>query len=92
MKLVKNAAGAPIDLASHGPRHADGGDDELDASDLAGAAGSAGQFLKTDGAACSWANTHANHKTVDKTTVTKVGEEVISSSGVDKGIMAVRIE
>jgi len=76
LKLVKNAAGAPIDLASHGGRHQDGGDDELDASDLAGAAGSADQLLQTDGAACGWVDPPkgAKHQSVyDSGDVTKVG-------------------
>lgn len=91
LKLVKNAAGAPIDLASHAARHKDGGNDELDASDLAGAVGSAGQFLKTDGAACSWADApRAKQKTAGGK-VTKVGETIIDSSDVDKGVMLVRV-
>jgi len=91
LKLVKNAAGAPIDLASHGARHADGGDDELDASDLAGAAGAAGQFLKTDGAACSWADVPkgARHITMEWAEAARVGKTE-SFAQVDKGVIAIR--
>jgi len=39
---------------AHAASHKDGGDDELDASELAGALGTAGQVLKTDGAAANW--------------------------------------
>lgn len=43
------------ELDSHASQHQDGGSDELDAADLAGAAGTSGQVLTTDGAAASWA-------------------------------------
>jgi len=39
---------------AHAASHKDGGADELDASELAGALGTAGQVLKTDGAAANW--------------------------------------
>jgi len=39
---------------AHAASHKDGGDDELDASELAGALGTDGQVLKSDGAAANW--------------------------------------
>jgi len=49
--LPKNVA---MNLASHAGRHQDGGADELDAADLSGAGGTAGQIIETDGAALSY--------------------------------------
>jgi len=67
-----------------------GGSFEIDASEFAGAAGSAGQFLKTDGAACSWASAPTAKQKAVGGKVTKVGETVIDSSDVDKGVMLIR--
>jgi len=39
---------------AHASSHKDGGSDELDASELAGALGTDGQVLKSDGAAANW--------------------------------------
>jgi len=39
---------------SHASSHFDGGGDEIDAADLAGASGNAGQVLTSDGSAASW--------------------------------------
>lgn len=40
--------------AAHAPTHKDGGTDELDVSELAGAIGGAGEVPETDGAAVTW--------------------------------------
>ncbi len=40
--------------SAHAPTHKDGGTDELDVSELAGAIGAAGEVPETDGAAVTW--------------------------------------
>jgi len=44
---------------THASTHYDGGTDELDAADLAGASGTSGQYLKTDGSTATWADIEA---------------------------------
>lgn len=44
----------PQDPTAHAASHKDGGSDELDAAELAGALGTTGQVLTSDGAAASW--------------------------------------
>lgn len=46
--------GDPRDPNDHAVNHKDGGGDEIDASELAGALGGANEVLTTNGAACSW--------------------------------------
>lgn len=41
-------------IQDHAAQHKDGGTDELDASELAGAVGNSGDLLQSDGAASSW--------------------------------------
>jgi len=57
--LWRDDGGAWVEMtltpADHAPTHKDGGGDELDASELAGALGALGEVLTTDGAATSWA-------------------------------------
>jgi len=53
---VNAAATRVVDLIAdvHAPEHKDGGADELDVSELAGAIGGAGEIPETDGAAVTW--------------------------------------
>ncbi len=51
-KAAHDALG--IAPAAHAPTHKDGGADELDVSELAGALGSAGEIPESDGDAVSW--------------------------------------
>lgn len=53
--ITSGAINVSCVAAAHAATHKDGGTDELDASELAGALGSANQVLTSDGAACSWA-------------------------------------
>lgn len=45
-----------VDVSNHSARHEDGGSDELEAGNLAGATGTDGQVLTTDGSAASYAS------------------------------------
>jgi ribulose bisphosphate carboxylase small subunit len=47
-------------FASHASRHKDGGADELDVADLAGGDGTAGQYIRTDGADAGWSTITAS--------------------------------
>jgi len=51
---ISQGALNPQDPTAHAGEHKAGGADELDAAELSGASGTAGQFLKTDGSALTF--------------------------------------
>lgn len=68
---------------AHASTHHDGGADELDGADLAGADGASGQVLTTDGSTATWSENFEGHTYTDGAgrTMVKVGENRFGAEG-----------
>jgi len=76
------------DQKGHATRHSDGGSDELDAADLAGASGTSGQVLQTDGTNTSWVTPSSETVKTISSDYTTSGETTILINSLSKGYNA----